>query len=189
MSTAPTPRYDAVSQTLHWVTAIAVLAAFILGPGGFGRMLHNGIDPGTQSDVVWHESLGMLIFVVTLLRLLWTVVRPPPPRTILVGWMHVSSKFAHFALWAMLLALPITALLTLGSEGAPLTLLGGVRLDQLPLIAGSGIAEFADWGEVHSWMGDVIIWLAGLHAAAAIHHHVALKDGVLASMLPWLKSR
>ena len=64
MSTAPTPRYDAVSQTLHWVTAIAVLAAFILGPGGFGRMLHNGIDPGAQSDVVWHESLGMLISIL-----------------------------------------------------------------------------------------------------------------------------
>ena len=188
MSTAPTPRYDAVSQTLHWVTAIAVLAAFILGPGGFGRMLHNGIDPGTQSDVVWHESLGMLIFVVTLLRLLWTVVRPPPPRTILVGWMHVSSKFAHFALWAMLLALPITALLTLGSEGAPLTLLG-LRVEKLGFIAGSSLAGLADWGDVHSLMGDVIIWVAGLHAAAAIFHHFKWKDGVLASMVPWLSAR
>lgn len=189
MPTTPTPRYDTVSQAFHWVTAIAILVAFILGPEGFGRMLHNGIDPGTQSDIVWHESLGMLIFVVTLLRLLWTAVRPAPPRTSLAGWMHVFSKFAHLALWAMLIALPISALLTLGSEGAPLTLLGGVRVDQLPLIAGSGIAEIADWGEVHSWMGDVIIGLAGLHAAAAIHHHVTLKDSVLASMVPWLKSR
>jgi cytochrome b561 len=189
MKTSPSSRYDVVSQAFHWVTAIAVLAAFILGPGGFGRMLRNGIDPGTQSDIVWHESLGILIFVLTLLRLLWTAARPAAPQHAMAPWMRLSSQFAHCALWAMLLALPITALLTLGSEGAPLTLLGGVRVDPLPWIAGASIAGFADWGDVHSWMGDVIIWLAGLHAVAAIYHHVKVKDGVLASMLPGLKAR
>jgi bifunctional ADP-heptose synthase (sugar kinase/adenylyltransferase) len=40
----------------------------------------------------------------------------------------------------------------------------------------------ADFG--HGFLGDAIVWLAGLHAVAAIYHHVILKDGVLASMLP-----
>ena len=189
MKTQHSGRYDPISQIFHWITAIAVLAAFILGPGGFGRMMHNGIDPATQSDVVWHESLGILIFVLTVLRLLWVAVRPAAPQHEIAGSMRLASKLAHFSLWAMLLALPITAMLTLGSEGFPLTLLGGLRVDELPLIAGWGIADLADWGEVHGWMGDVIIWMAGLHAAAAIFHHVKLKDGVLAAMAPWLKSR
>jgi len=83
-----------------------------------------------------------------------------------------------------LLALPITALLALGSEAHPLTLLGGVRIDQMPLIANSALAKLADWGDVHQFLGDAIMWLAGLHAAAAIYHHVILKDGVLSTMLP-----
>ena len=91
----------------------------------------------------------------------------------------------HIALWALMLTLPLSALMALGSEGHPLTLLGGIRVDQLPLIAESGIAKIADWGDVHQFLGDAIMWLAGLHAAAAIFHHVVLKDKVLAAMLPW----
>ena len=188
MTTRPSARYDVLSQLFHWITAIAVLAAFILGPGGFGRLLHQGIDPGTHSDIVWHESLGMLVFALTLLRLLWLTVRPAAPQLEMAGWMRLSSKLVHVALWAFLLALPITALLTLGSEGAPLTLLG-LRVEKLGFIAGSSLAGLADWGDVHSLMGDVIIWVAGLHAAAAIFHHFKWKDGVLASMVPWLTAR
>lgn len=98
--------------------------------------------------------------------------------------MHVASKLVHVALWALLLALPLTALLALGSKAHPLTLLGGVRLDQLPVFANATVAKLADWGDVHQFLGDAIMWLAGLHAAAAIYHHVVLKDGVLWAMLP-----
>ena len=79
--------------------------------------------------------------------------------------------------------MPATALLALGSEGHPLTLLGGVRLNEMPWIAQSAVADLADWGEVHGLLGDVILWLSGIHAVAAILHHVLLKDGVLLSML------
>jgi cytochrome b561 len=184
MYPSPSTRYDALSRAFHWLTALAVLIAFILGPGGFGRLLRSGVDPATRSDIVWHESLGMLVFVLTLLRLLWVAVRPAAPRFDAGNWMDKLAKLMHLALWALLLILPLTALLALGSEGHPLTLLGGVRVDQMPWIAHSPIAKLADWGDVHGLLGDVLIWLAGLHAVAGIYHHVFLKDGVLASMLP-----
>lgn len=180
-------RYDTLSIAFHWVTAIAVLAAFILGPGGFGRLLHQGIDPGTQLDILWHESLGILIFAMTALRLLWTAVRPAAPQVAMSSRLRLVSKLVHLLLWTLLLITPITALLTLGSEGAPLTLLGGLRVEKLSLIADSFLAPLADWGDVHSLLGDAIIWLAGLHAVAAIFHHLKLKDGVLVTMVPWIK--
>lgn len=180
----PSTRYDALSQAFHWITAIAVVIAFILGPEGFGRLMHDGIDPATRSDIVWHESLGILVLVLTVARLLWVAVRPAAPTFEMAGWMHLASKLTHLALWTLLLALPATALLALGGEGHPLTLLGGVRVDQMPLIAGSRLAELADWGDVHGFLGDAILVLAGLHAVAAIYHHVLRKDGVLKSMLP-----
>jgi cytochrome b561 len=37
---------------------------------------------------------------------------------------------------------------------------------------------------LHGWLGDALLWLAGLHAVAAIYHQVVLKDGELVSMLP-----
>ena len=183
MNQPTSPRYDVPSRVFHWITAIAVAIAFVLGPEGFGRLLRDGVDPASRSSIVWHESLGLLVFALTLLRLCWLAFRPAAPQFAMAGWTKVLSKLTHVALWALMLALPMTALLALGSEGHPLTLLGGIRVDQMPLIANSAIAELADWGDVHGLLGDVIVWLAGLHAVAAIYHHVVLKDGVLRSML------
>ncbi|MDR3371316.1 cytochrome b/b6 domain-containing protein [Rhodoferax sp.] len=189
MNQQSTPRYDAISRAFHWLTAIAVVIAFTIGPEHFGRLMRDGVDPATMSDVVWHESLGVLVFVLTLLRLLWVAARPAAPQIPMAPKMQLMAKLAHLALWALMLALPISALLALGSEGHPLTLLGGVRVDQMPLIANSALAKLADWGDVHGFLGDAILWLAGLHAAAAIYHHVMLKDGVLLTMLPPRKTR
>lgn len=182
-------RYDPLSRALHWLTAIAVTIAFILGPGGFGRLMRQGVDPATRSDIVWHETLGLLVFGLTLLRLVWLAFRPAAPVFSMAPWMHRLAQLVHLGLWGLLLAVPVTALLTLGSEGHPLTLLGGLRVDHMPLIADSALAHLADWGEVHEFLGDAIMWLAGLHAAASIFHHVVLKDGVLTAMLPARGSR
>lgn len=188
MNQQPASRYDSFSQVLHWVTAIIVTIAFILGPGGFGRLMRQGVDPATRSDIVWHESLGILVLALTVLRLAWMALRPAAPQPQMAKWMHLTAKVVRVALWVLLLALPVTAFLALGSEGHPLTLLGGVRIDRMPFIAESPVAGLADWGDVHQFLGDSIMWLAGLHAIAAIFHHVVLKDGVLMSMLPQGKS-
>ena len=189
MAHSTAPRYDPLSRALHWLTAIAVTIAFILGPGGFGRLMHQGVDPATRQDIVWHESLGLLVLALTLLRLVWVALRPGKPSFEMAAWMHALARLVHGALWVLLLALPVTALLALGSESHPLTLLGGVRVDQLSWIAGSRLGEAADWGDVHGLLGDILMWLAGLHALAALHHHFLRRDGVLAAMLPWRTKR
>lgn len=183
------PPYDSLSRVFHWLTAIAITVGFILGPGDFGRLMDQGVDPATHLDIVWHESLGILVFVLTLLRLVWVAFRPAAPRVPMAGWVYAVGKLAHLALWILLLALPTTAVLALGSEGHPLTLLGGVRIDQMPWIANSAIAPLTDWGDVHKFLGATIMWIAGFHAAAAIFHHVVLKDRVLTNMLPIVKPR
>ncbi len=188
MNQQPRTHYDPLSRAFHWFTAIVVVITFILGPGGFGQLMRQGIDPATHSDIVWHESLGILVLVLTVLRLLWNAMRPATPQFAMAKWMHTTAKLVGFAMWTLLLALPITALLALGSASHPLTLLGGVRVDHMPFIANSMTAKLVGWGEVHQFLGDVIIWLAGLHAAAAIYHHVVLKDGVLLAMLPHRKT-
>ena len=148
MNKNTTSSYDFPSRAFHWVTAIVVIIAFVLGPGDFGQITREGIDPATRSDIVWHESLGMLVFVMTALRLIWVTFRPAVPQVNMPSWMRVTGKLVHIALWTLLFALPTTALLSLGSEGHPLTLLGGIRISQLSVIADVSISTLTDWGAV-----------------------------------------
>jgi cytochrome b561 len=60
-------------------------------------------------------------------------------------------------------------------------LLAGVEIPPLLALSHDVGATIAT---VHTWLGDAILWLAGLHALAALYHHIVLQDGVLASMLP-----
>lgn len=189
MQGSPRTHYDPLSRAFHWITAVAVTVAFILGPGGFGRLMRNGVDPASRLDIVWHESLGLLVLTLTVVRLIWVAARPAAPRFEMSPLMHGVAKLVQWLMWVLLLALPLTALLALGGEGHPLTVLGGVRVDQMPWIANNPVAHWADWGDVHGLLGDTIMWLAGLHAVAALFHHFILKDGVLASMLPHRRAR
>lgn len=184
MKPSTSVRYDTVSRLFHWVTALAVIVAFVLGPERFGRLMHEGLDPATRMDIVWHESLGIFVFFATLLRLLWVLFRPAAPKFDMPIWMKLSSQGAHVVLWALLLLTPFTAVMALGTESHPLTLLGGIRINELPWTKLLPFSEAADWGDVHQVLGDVIIWLAGLHAVAALYHHYVVKDGVLRSMMP-----
>ena len=84
-------------------------------------------------------------------------------------------------LFVLLLAVPVTAITGAWLEGHPLTLLSGIRIGPLLPEAhaiGSVIAS------IHTWLGDTILWVAGVHAAAALVHHFVLRDRVLRSMLP-----
>ncbi|MFX7961016.1 hypothetical protein ABTK60_19195, partial [Acinetobacter baumannii] len=73
----------------------AATAAFLLGPEGFGRLMHEGVDPATRWDIVWHESLGLLVLGLTLLRLLWVALRPGKPHFDMPLWMRLLSRAAR----------------------------------------------------------------------------------------------
>jgi cytochrome b561 len=184
MHQKPAERYGAVSQSFHWLTAIVVLVAFIYGPGGSEQRVYSA---ARDADRHLHETLGLCVFVLALARLAWRAVaaRPEPPAV--ARWMGLAADAVQWCLYALLLALPLTAVTGAWLEGHPLTLLGGVEI--APLLAKSHDSG-ALLAQIHGWLGDAIMWLAGLHALAALYHHALLKDGVLVSMLPrWFPLR
>lgn len=177
-------RYGRVAQAFHWATAILVLIAFIYGPGGSEQRVYSH---ARDFDRQLHETLGMSIFALVVMRVIWRMIdtRPIPPKV--PRWMGIAAKAAQFGLYLLLFALPLTAITGAWLEGHPLTLLAGVEIPPLASLSHDLGAQIAT---IHTWLGDAILWLAGFHAVAALYHHVVLKDGVLASMLPrWIPLR
>lgn len=181
MRTRLPARYGAVTQTLHWVTAILVLVAFIYGPGGSEQRVYM---PARDFERQLHETLGLCVFALALLRVVWRLVDTRPEPVPVARWMGVAARAVQGLLYLLLFAVPMTAIAGAWLEGHPLTLLVGITI-------APAVNEAHELGqkiaEIHGWLGDVILWLAGFHALAALVHHFVMHDGVLISMLPrWL---
>ena len=176
-------RYGRVAQAFHWATAVLVIVAFIYGPGGSEKRVYSA---AADFDRSLHETLGLCVFFLALARLAWRAIDKHPDPADVPRWMGLASKAVQVLLYVLLLALPLTAITGAWLENHSLTLLGGVVV--APWLSpnhdlGASIAT------LHTWLGDSIMWLAGLHALAALYHHFVRKDGVLLSMLPRVGSR
>lgn len=177
-------RYGQVAQLIHWATAILVLVAFIYGPGGTEQRIY---FPASDFDRQLHETLGLCVFALLVLRLLWRLFDSRPEAVPQVRWMHIVSKAVQGFLYLLLFAVPASAIAGAWLEGHPLTLIAGLEIAS-PIATSHALGVAI--ANIHTWLGDAILWLAGLHATAAIYHHVMLKDTVLLTMLPrWLPLR
>jgi cytochrome b561 len=175
---APSLRYSAGAQLFHWLTVLLVGTAYLLSPGGSEeRVYAAGMDAARQ----WHESIGLLLFALVLIRLVWRLFNVPPEPVPTAAWMQVSARIAHWALYALLLAIPLTAIAGAWLEAHPLTILG--IGDIAPMLAPAHDIG-ASLAYIHTILGNVILWLAGVHAAAALFHHYVLRDRTLLTMLP-----
>ena len=174
-------RYGAASQSLHWLTALLLLTAFIYGPGGSE---HSVYAASRDAERQLHETLGMAVFAISALRLTWRWFAHRPIPGAQPRWMRVASKVAHGMLYFLLFALPMTAIAGAWLEGHSITLLANIVLPS-PVPASHALGDTI--ATIHTWLGDAIVWLAGAHALAALGHHFLLKDRVLVSMLPrWI---
>jgi len=165
-------------MAFHWVTALLVVVAFTLGPGGSETRVYSAAK---DFDRQWHEVLGLTVLALTAFRLVWKIWNPAPQLPPSPRWMHLTSKAVQGALYLLLVCVPLAGIAGAWLEGHPLTL--GILGEIPPLVSenhplGERIAE------LHTWLGDAILWIAGLHAAAALFHHFALRDEVLVTMLP-----
>jgi cytochrome b561 len=172
--------YSAPAITFHWVTVILVVVAFLISVGGPESRVY---APQNSTDLSLHELLGFSVFALTCVRLVWRLFDPPPPPVEMPGWMHAASRLVHWTLYALLLVTPLTAVWAAWAEGHALTPLG---LGSIAPVIGENKTMGSFVADIHGLLGDAIMWVAGLHAAAALYHHFLLRDCVLSAMLPWV---
>jgi len=171
-------RHSATAQVLHWTTVLLVVVAYIASVGGSETRVYSSANDFSRG---LHELLGMSVFGLTLVRLAWRTSFPPPKSPAMPAWIELGARLGHWTIYALLVLVPVTAILGAWLEGHPLTLLilGNIQ----PLIPESRQLGFV-LANLHGWLADVLIWLADLHAAAALYHHFWRRDTVLLSMLP-----
>ena len=171
-------RYDGLAITLHWLTAVLVVTQFALAQiWGF---LPRGGDTRHALQSL-HISLGLTLAVVVLARLVWRggfSRRLPSADTGPIKWV---SHTVHYGLYALLVAMVLTGL---GKAWGHAHAAGFFGLFSVP----APFVMDTSWqpvvNGVHLWAAWAIVALAGLHAAAALFHHYALRDGVLRRMIP-----
>jgi cytochrome b561 len=174
-------RYGAVAQIFHWLTAIFVLLAYLLGEGGPPSRV---FGPDNATTLSLHESFGVLVVLIVAVRLVWRLADRQPEDNESRRWMLLASRAVHWLLYILLFAVPLTAILGVQFGNHTITAFGA----SFGPFVGPSQSAGHNLLELHELFGNWILWLAGLHAAAALYHHFFLKDRVLLSMLPWTRS-
>ncbi len=177
-------KYNAVARFFHW--AIAFLMVFMLGLGLTMGGVNYGIPRHNLYDL--HKSVGLLILLLTIGRILWRFASiPPEALDTHAAWERVLAKAAHLFLYFALLAMPLTGWLMSDAAGRSPTFFG---LPVPHLLQPND--ELRNWfGFAHHWIAYGVIGVIGLHVAGALKHHIIDKDATLRRMagdrLQWFK--
>ena len=161
MTPVPPPEpYSPIRKALHWGVALLWLAQF---PTGWeianSHATHLGFAPSLWSVIAHraHAIIGATVLLLVLARIVLRM-RGSKPVAPEAGWQAKVATLAHFALYAVLVALPLT-----GFVAMYVTL----RV-----------------GPVHIVLTNIAMALVALHLGAAVWHQFIQRDATLARMLP-----
>jgi len=172
--------YNRGAIALHWITAALIIANLLLGLSMVGLP----ISPRKLSWYLVHKSIGITVFLLTSLRLVWRLARPHPAPVPMPSWQRRAAAASHALLYLLLFAIPITGWLYSSATGVQVVYLG---LMPLPDLVHKSRALGDVLRLVHVDLNALLFVGVSVHAAAAVRHHVVDRDAVLVRMLPLVK--
>lgn len=171
-------RYITAARWLHWLTAALLLVVITAGlwivyfepkDEAFKFRLYN-----------IHESFGVIVFALTLVRLLTRWRNPPPPLpSDTPALIQQCARVTHLSLYALLLLMPAIGFLATNAWGFPLKLFD---LIPLPSPIGKDEALAGTLSFLHGCGAVAIGTLIGAHLGGAGYHTFIRRDGVLKRM-------
>lgn len=174
----PAPsQYDPVAKSLHWLMAVLIIGLWCVGltmeelPKGDLRSRIIGL----------HKAFGVVVLALVLVRLAWRATHAVPALPApLPALEKLAARLGHGVLYALMIALPVDGILMSQSGGRDVDVFGFV----LPRLVEKNEALKEFFGEGHELMAWILAAVLALHVAAALRHHLVLKDEVLRRMLP-----
>lgn len=181
-------RYDPIAVALHWIIATLII---IMIP--FGLLLEDLPDSIKGNAYGLHKSIGITILALSLFRLIWRLLNPPPalPEG-MKPLERTLAKAGHWAFYALIIGMPLTGwLLVSAAQKYPTIFFWMFEVPYLPMPEGMVGKESAEmFSEYHETLAYSAIALLILHVGAALKHHFVYKDNVLNRMLPlWAQKR
>ncbi len=171
-------RYGTVARGLHWLLALALAAQLALG---WYMTELSYYDRWYKDAFALHRSCGILLWLLALLRILWTLYDHPPQLVAgMRPWERLAAKATHSTLYAMTLLIPFSGYLISTAKGLGIDMFG---LFEIPALfpAVEQMEELA--GKVHYFLAFGTAWLVVVHALAALKHHFIARDETLKRML------
>lgn len=173
------PRYTRTAVWLHWLMAVLIAAAFALG---LTVASLPGLSPSKLRLVAFHKWIGVTVFLLAGLRLLWRLRHTPPPLPDSVPtWQQKASQAVHVFLYLLFFAIPISGYFYSLSAGVPVVLFG---LVPLPVLIEPNAELKPLLRSLHFWLNMTLLLSVAVHVLAALKHHLVDRDQVLQRMLP-----
>lgn len=179
----PRNRYSTVSLTLHWLTAVLILAQVLL------ITAHEATDgPLSREFVQIHKSVGLTILVLTLLRIGWRVANPalPLPDS-MARWQKLVARATHVLFYVFLIAMPLVGWAASSAGGREIQWFGLFEWPLLPIGGGRPVAS--QLMDLHELAAKGLYVLIALHVIGALKHQFIDRDNVLHRMIPWIPRR
>jgi cytochrome b561 len=178
-----TARWGAIAQSFHWIIVALVITQFVLA----NQYNHLPLSMAKLAVIARHKSVGITIFGLAVLRLAWRLMNPTPPLpNTLKPYERVLAHITHFALYAIILVMPITGWIMSSARNFPVS---WFSLVQLPDLVGQNRALYDALHTTHEVLAVTLLGVATLHVLAALKHHFFLKDDTLKRMLPFTRTR
>jgi len=170
--------YGLLSIGMHWLVALAVFGLFGLG---LWMVELDYYSSWRHTAPELHKGIGLCLFALMLLRLLWRLVSPPPaPLSSYSRLTHLGATLGHSALYLGLFAVMLAGYLISTADGRGISVFGWFDVPA----SITSIPEQEDVaGAVHFYLAWGLVILAGLHGLAALKHHVIDRDTTLLRML------
>lgn len=170
-------RHPTLLIALHWASALAIVAAFVLV---LGRELFD--EKALRALLLaGHRSVGLMVLGITAVRLAMrhrrSVALVPPDARL----EHLAARAVHALLYLMLLVLPLLGWALSGARGHTVSLLGMI---DLPALVTRNVDLADRLGDAHETLAWTLLGFTALHAGAALWHHFVRRDAVLRAMLP-----
>ena len=173
------PTYSSRHQTLHWLTVVCVLALIPLA-----WVMTNTKEGTSFSDGLynWHETLGVIVLLLTGYRIIWRMIDKPPPLPIsLARWDRALARSTYGLFYLILLWMPVTGYIAASAAGYTLKLF---NLIDTPQLIGKNQKLSDLMGFLHVCGQWMVYGLILLHVGGVACHLIWTKTGILGRMLP-----
>jgi len=168
--------YGLVAILLHWLVALTVIALFVLG---LWMVELDYYDPWYRRAPALHKAIGILLFLVVVIRIGWHWFSPRP-SPIGSGTEVTLARLVHRILLILPLLVMFSGYLISTADGSSVVVFS---LFEVPAIISDIDGQEDIAGDVHLVLAISLVVIAALHMLAALRHHFIDRDATLRRML------